>query len=353
MPIPDLTPTQRDELRIAHDAIRREFAAQRRATRDAMLSDTAAEDQQTVGAWLDALFDLADEIAAWSLASQQTDVPELLNPTSLSLFQALTEIPLGAREQRTLLSSSERLGDVRVIALAAFVARQLREGLESASELEAELMRTREVEATWVLLDWFADERGGVLRDVAERRLAAEHARLEAQRTQDDEATRWLARRGFTLKEPFAVSVRLQDLPAAHPKLRHLREQVSSIDLRITNVRVRGPELDESWRLVLRGGAGQPKFNFTPCLWSGELRQPASSSGEVRGIFTEAAPTRIHPGRRHEFTATLESISQAIDAIEKLTERSFHREEAVITAHSGARRVAKLEEATRSWLLGG
>jgi hypothetical protein len=352
MSIPDLTPTQREELRIAFEAMRLEFAPQHRATGKALLSDVAPDDQQALGAWLEALFELADEVAAWSLAAQQTDVPELGHPTSLPRLQTLAALPLAARVQHTVLNSSERLGDARVLALAVFIAKQQSEGLETASELARELTRTQEVEATWALLDWFTGAHEGVLQALAERRNSAQHARLEAQRTQDDDATRWLAQRGFTLNEPFAVSIRMQDLPASHPKQRHLREQVSSLDLRITTMRVRGPELDESWALVLRAGSGEPKFNFTPCLWSGELRQPASLRGEVRGVFTEAAATRVHPGRRHDLSATLETLPQAIDAIEALTARSFHCETAVITAHSGARRMAKLEEATRSWLLG-
>ncbi len=348
----ELSSEQQGELRQAFDAIQREFAPIHRATRKALLVDRAPQTQELLGAWLDGFFELSDEVAAWSLASQQTDVPELDNPLVLRRFQTLVSLPLDAQASQWLIASSGQFGEHRVLALAVLIALEQRGGLASSAELAAELTRTKDVEATWALLDWFsAEAHTGVLQAVAEQCSTARRARLDAQRAQEDDATCWLRQRGFSANEAFAVSIRLQDLPASHPKLRHLREQISSLDLRITSARVRGPDLDESWALVLRGGRGEPKHDFAPCAWSGDLRQLASKTGEVRGTFAEASPTPIRKGRSQVIAATLESIPEAIDAIEALAGRSFRRETASITAHIGARHVVELEEAARAWLM--
>ena len=118
MSIPDLTPTQHDELRIAYEAIRLEFAPLHRAARKALLCEAPAQVLEPLSAWLDGFFELADEVSAWSLASQQTDVPELENPVLLARFQALLSVPLEEAARRTLTLSSERLGERRLLALA-------------------------------------------------------------------------------------------------------------------------------------------------------------------------------------------------------------------------------------------
>jgi hypothetical protein len=347
MPTLSLTPGQQDELRVAHDNLRRDFASQHRATRTAVLREAPPALQAGLGAWLEALAGLVDEVNAWSLAAEQASVPELATPVDLASFEALVATPLEADAGRALLGAIDRLGDARTLALAALLhghSHPLR------TELRAELSRTAGDPATWRLVDWFAGAgHHELLADVVEARHRATQARDEARALPSD-ATRWLAARGHAVSEPFAVSIRMEDVPQNHPKHRHLREQTSHLDVRITTEAVRGPSLDVGWSLVLRGARGEARHGFSPSSWSGEVRQLQAGVGEAPCTLTEPSPSLARKPRTHTFATTLESLPAAIDEIERVTGRSFHRERAPITAHVGAQRAPAIEEATRAWL---
>lgn len=345
---PSLTRVQQGELQVARDAIRDELAVQHRATRTALLNDAPAQLHETLEAWLDAYVALFNEDMAWSVAAEQADVPDLTNPTELPQFEALVAVPLSPAAERVLLTSSERLGEGRVLALAALIARPS-PGLRA--ELETELARIREAEATWRLLDWLgADVQGGMLTTLAVARHRATQSSERALRARDDDAVRWLLARGVAHTEPFAVSIRMQDVPPTHPKKSHLREQTSFLEIQITTQRVRGPELDPSWSLALRGASGESRHGFAPSRWIGNLWQVQRDSGEVGAVFTEPSPSPVRKARTQSICATLESLPKTIDEIEALTGRTFHRESAMVTAHIGEQRSAALEEAARAWL---
>lgn len=348
MTLPSLTPAQHDELQVARDAIQRDFAAQHRATCNALLNATPAQLHAALRPWHDALVALSDEVVAWQLAAEQADVPELSKPTELPHFQALAAIPLSTDAERALLGACTQLGELRVLALAALIARH---SAAVRSELEAELARTCDDQATWVLLDWL-DADDGVLGALAASRQRAAQARDDARRVQADDATHWLVQRGFEHTAPFNVSVRMQDVAPNHPKQRHLREQVSALEITISTRRVRGPDLDVSWALALRGGSGASIHGFTPSRWSGNFWQVQRNTGALSASFTEPGPNAGRQPRTHMIVATLESLPTVIDEIEKLTERSFHRDSATVSASIGEQRSTALEAAVRAWLKG-
>jgi hypothetical protein len=335
MTLPTLTPAQQDELQVARDAIQRDFAAQHRATCNALLSATPTQLHAALRPWYEALVALSDEVVAWQLAAEQADVPELSRPTELPHFQALAAIPLDTDAERALLGACAQLGELRVLALAALI----------------ELARTCDDQATWVLLDWL-DADDGVLGTLAASRQRAAQTRDDATRVQADDATQWLVQRGFEHTAPFNVSIRMQDLPPNHPKQRHLREQVSALEITISTRSVRSPDLDVSWALALRGGSGATLHGFTPSRWSGNFWQVQRDTGALSANFTEPGPSAGRKPRTHTILATLESLPTVIDEIETFTERSFHRDSATVSASIGEQRSTELEAGVRAWLAG-
>lgn len=355
MPLPLLTTAEQDELNGALRAVQQDFARVHRRTRAALFEATPEELHEALGAWLDVFFVLADEVTAWSVAAEQAGIPALSTPTELPRFAALAAHALAPDAARALLAASDELEEARVLALAVLIAAHPQ---ALADALMAELARTRDVQATWVLLDWF-DADAHVLAELASHRRRMQHAVEEAREgrggdrarhARQDDATRWLVQRGFEPTEPFQVRIRMQDVPPRHPRQSHLREQVSTLEVAISTKHARGPTLDPSWTIILRGSPAEPLHGFTPSRWEGSFGRVQSESGEVQAEFVEPSASPVRKPRRHSLALTLESIPRVIDALEVLTGRSFHRECATITASIGEQRAARLEEVTRAWL---
>ncbi|HPH64108.1 MAG TPA: hypothetical protein PLF40_00110 [Kofleriaceae bacterium] len=344
--VPTLTAAQQHEFDVAFEAIRADFAAQHLASRTAMGCDVPPHLYEELFSWLDAFFQLVDEVTAWELAAEQADVPALDNPTQLSRFQALVSVPLTIDAERALLRASERLQADRVLALAAIIGRR---STELHNDLAAELARTCDVEATWALLDWLGTDTDVLVSLVAARQRSAQ-ARDDANRVQDDDATRWLVKRGFAATAPFDVSIRMQDVPVTHPKHRHLREQVSVLTIDISTRRMRGPDLDRSWSLKLLGASGAAIHGFLPSRWSGNFWQVQRNAGEMVAVFEEPSSNVVRKGVAHTIRATLETLPTVINEIEALTGRSFHRDSAAISASLGDKSNPALVVAVRAWL---
>lgn len=342
-----LTPPQREALDAALREIQGGARPGHRATRQALLASLPERHRDRLGAWFEAFVVSSDELAAWETCEEQGDGPALSTPSLLEGFRALAAFPLSLDEARAILGASDSLGEEgRVLALASVLSHA-----ELETELTAELARTADRAVTWRLLDWFPGH--PVLAALGARRDAV----LAKQRAPESDATRWLLRRGFLPAAHFRVAVTMTDVPSSHPQASHLREQRSSLELTITNV-LRGP-FDSVWTLVLRGGRGEAKHGFSPSLWSGDLRQPGDAESEVQGTFEQASDSPVRRGRRETLSANLESIGDAIDAIERLTGRSFHRDVASISAsarwgpNDAQERAPALEAAVRAWLSPG